>query len=386
MSARIQTTHVGALPGPLDVWHKAGVSQERLTEAVAEVVEKQKTAGIDIINEGELTKVGTWSTFMRNRLTGFEPAEGAIADEIAARSLGMSADREEFAEFYQAASARGTLFEQTGTAKQFGEDVDSRPQVATGPIQYVGHEIIGSAIAALKAGLGSYPLEQAFMTTVAPASFEPGTGNLYYESEEAFLYAMADALAVEYRSIIDAGLILQVDDAYIPALWESIGLKIGLEAYRKFVSLRIEVLNHALRGLPQDRVRYHLCWGSWHGPHAHDLPLADIVDLLHRVDAGGYLVESANVRHEHEWRVWEEAGLPEGKILIPGVVSHATTLIEHPQLVADRLIRFGKVLGPERIIASTDCGLGSRCHPQIAWAKLKSLSEGAALASKTLFA
>jgi len=384
-SKRILTTHVGALPGPDDVWHRPGVSQERLEEAVAEVVAKQRDAGIDIINEGELTKVGSWATFMRKRLGGFEVADSDQAAKIHGRGLYASIDREEFADFYKAADQRGTLFEQTGTAKQF-EATDMRPLVCTSPIEYTGQETISGAIAALKAGLGSTPLDHAFMTTVAPASFEPGVGDEYYESEEAFLYAMADALAVEYRAIVDAGLILQVDDAYIPALWESIGVRIGLEEYRKFVSLRIDVLNHALRDLPQDRVRYHLCWGSWHGPHAHDLPLKDIVDLLLRVDAGGYLIESANVRHEHEWRVWEETGLPDGKTLIPGVVSHATTLVEHPQLVADRLIRFGDILGPEKIIASTDCGLGSRCHPQVVWAKLKALSEGAALAGKALFA
>jgi 5-methyltetrahydropteroyltriglutamate--homocysteine methyltransferase len=383
--SRILTTHVGALPGPEDVWHVAEASKARREEAVAEVVAKQRAVGVDIVNEGELTKVGSWSTFMRKRLSGFEVADDQQTEEINVRALHSSVDREEFAEFYAAANARGTLFEQTGTAKQF-EGSDLRARVCTAPITYVGQETIADAIAALKAGLGDHPADQAFLTTVAPASFEPGVGNAYYDSEEAFLYAIADALAVEYRAIIDAGFILQVDDAYIPALWESIGVRVGLEEYRKFVSLRMDVLNHALKGLPQDRVRYHLCWGSWHGPHVHDLPLADIIDMLLRVDAGGYLIESANVRHEHEWRVWEETGLPAGKVLIPGVVSHATTLVEHPQLVADRLVRFGKILGPENIIASTDCGLGSRCHPQIVWAKLNALSEGAALASKALFA
>jgi len=384
--SRILTTHVGALPGPSDVWHKSGVSHERLKEAVAEVISHQKRVGVDLINEGELTKVGSWSTFMQKRLSGFEPATDEQAAAINARALNASIDREVFADFYKAATERGTLFEQTGTAKQFEEGGSPPPLICTSPITYVGQETISEAIAVLKAGLGSTPVGNAFLTTVAPASFEPGVGNAYYDGEEAFLYAIADALAVEYRAIVDAGLILQIDDAYIPALWESIGIKIGLDEYRKFISLRIDALNHALQGIPQDRVRYHLCWGSWHGPHAHDLPLQDIVDLLLRVNAGGYLIESANVRHEHEWRVWEATGLPEGKTLIPGVVSHATTLVEHPQLVADRLVRLGRIVGPDKIIASTDCGLGSRCHPQIAWAKLKALSDGAALASKALFA
>lgn len=384
-SKRILTTHVGSLPGPPDVWNKPDVAPARLAEAVAEVVRQQRGAGIDIVNEGELTKVGSWTTFMRRRLGGLELVEGPVPENVIFKDPTQSADWIEFAEFYSAASAKGTLFEQTGTVPASSEEIDNRPLTCIGPIIYTGQRLIELEIDSLKAGLGDAGTDYAFLTTVAPASFEPSIGNAYYESEEAFLFAIADALAVEYEAIAAAGLTVQVDDACLPALWEILGARIGLESFRKFVSLRLEALNHALRNIPTEQVRYHLCWGSWHGPHAHDLPLKDIVDLLLRVDAGAYLVESANVRHEHEWRVWEEVKLPPGKLLMPGVVSHATTLIEHPELVSDRLVRFARILGPENIVASTDCGLGARCHPQIAWAKLRSLAEGATMASKRLF-
>ena len=197
--------------------------------------------------------------------------------------------------------------------------------------------------------------------------------------------ALAEALSVEYEAIAAAGLILQVDDAWLAALWDRIGVGMGLDGYRRYCMLRVEALNHALRNIPPEQVRYHLCWGSWHGPHAHDIPLPDMVEILLAINAGCYLIEAANVRHEHEAAVWERVKLPEGKILAPGVVSHSTKLIEHPELVSARIQRFARMVGRENVIASTDCGLGLRCHPQIAWAKLKTLSEGAALASKALW-
>jgi 5-methyltetrahydropteroyltriglutamate--homocysteine methyltransferase len=198
------------------------------------------------------------------------------------------------------------------------------------------------------------------------------------------VYALADALKVEYETIAKAGLLLQVDDAWLPALWDRIGIKMGLEAYRRYCMIRVEALNHALANVPEEQIRYHLCWGSWHGPHAHDIPLADIVDIMLAVKAQTYLFEAANARHEHEYTLWERVKLPKGKILAPGVVTHATPLIEHPELVSQRILRFANIVGRENVIASTDCGLGLRCHPQIAWAKLKALSEGAALATREL--
>jgi 5-methyltetrahydropteroyltriglutamate--homocysteine methyltransferase len=220
-----------------------------------------------------------------------------------------------------------------------------------------------------------------FLTSTAPASLEVYRSNEYYASEEDFLVALAEALREEYQAIVDAGILLQVDDAWLPALWDRIGIGMGLAAFQRRCVVRVEALNHALRGIPEDRIRYHLCWGSWHGPHAHDLELKHLVDILLSVKAQAYLIEGANARHEHEYAVWETVKLPEGKILIPGVITHSTDVVEHPELVCQRILRFTKLLGKENVIAGADCGFGGRTHPQIAWAKLRSLVDGAKLAS-----
>ena len=373
---RILTTHVGALPAPGDVWANDEVRPERLSEAVQAVVRFQRDAGVDLVNEGELTKGGNWVSFVNARLTGFEPRQGPGSNLLA-----DSDDWVEFADFYKAAADGGTLFEQTRSAPVQTRTLDWD---CTGPIAYVGQAALQREIATLKAALGEIPVGDAFLTSTAPASLEPGRRNRYYESEEAFVFAIADALSVEYEAIAASGLMLQVDDAWLAALWDRIGVKMGLEAYKRYCAVRVAALNHALRNVPAEQVRYHLCWGSWHGPHAHDIALEDILDVLLSVKAGAYLIEAANVRHEHEYAVWRTVKLPEGKLLAPGVVSHATTLIEHPELVSERIQRFARLVGRQNVIASTDCGLGLRCHPQIAWAKLKALSEGAALASKAL--
>jgi 5-methyltetrahydropteroyltriglutamate--homocysteine methyltransferase len=223
-----------------------------------------------------------------------------------------------------------------------------------------------------------------FLTSTAPASLEVYRRNDYYKTDEEYLFAIADSLAVEYRAIVEAGFILQVDDAWLPALWDRIGIEMGLEAFRKRSIVRIEALNHALDGLPEDRVRYHLCWGSWHGPHAYDIEFKHMVDIMLMVNAQGYLIEGANVRHEHEWVVWKDTKLPPGKILMPGVVTHSTDVIEHPEIVSQRIQSYASVVGAENVIAGADCGFGGRSHPQIAWAKLRALVEGARLASKAL--
>jgi len=233
----------------------------------------------------------------------------------------------------------------------------------------------------LKATAGT---EDVFLTTTAPASLEPYYRNEYYDNQEDFIFGMAEALKTEYKMIADAGFIVQVDDAWLPATWDRTGIQMGLEKYRDWCMVRIEALNHALEGIPEEQIRYHLCWGSWHGPHAHDIELEKIVDIMLAVNAGAYLIEAANARHEHEYIVWDDVELPEGKILIPGVVAHATDLIEHPELVSQRIQRFAERVGRENVIAGTDCGFGGRSHPQIAWAKLKALTEGAELASKAL--
>ena len=376
-TAKILTTHVGALPGPIEAWQgEAGAAA--LRSAVSDVVAAQREAGIDVVNEGELTKGGNWVTFISGRLAGFvaEPAVGTVS------LLRASKDWQEFDDFYSKALAGGTLFEQTASVPT--QTAGVRDWVCREPIRYTGQTALQQEIELLKASLAAHPVEDAFLTSTAPASIEVGRRNEYYESDEAFLYALADALKVEYETIAKAGLNVQIDDAWLPALWDRIGVQMGLEAYRRYCMLRVEALNHALQNVPEEQIRYHLCWGSWHGPHAHDIPLADLVDIMLRVKAQMYLFEAANARHEHEYTLWERIALPDGKILAPGVVSHATALIEHPELVSQRVQRFAKLVGRANVVASTDCGLGLRCHPQIAWAKLAALAEGAALASRAL--
>jgi 5-methyltetrahydropteroyltriglutamate--homocysteine methyltransferase len=374
---KILTTHVGALPGPDDAWTGQAGDAE-LRAAVRDVVERQRRAGIDIVNEGELTKGGNWVAFIHSRLSGFEPG----ADGTTFALLQGSVDWKEFDDFYRKALEGGTLFEQTSSAPE--QTANRMDWVCRGPIAYTGQAAVQREIELLRGALGELNRADAFITTTAPASIEVGRVNEYYRDDEEFVFALADALRVEYEAIAEAGFLVQVDDAWLAALWDRIGVKMGLEAYKKYCSVRVEALNHALANVPEEQVRYHLCWGSWHGPHAHDIPLADIVDVMLAVKAQAYLFEAANARHEHEYTVWEHVDLPEGKILAPGVVTHSTPLIEHPELVAQRIRRFAGIVGAENVIASTDCGLGLRCHPQIAWAKLEALAAGAALASRQL--
>jgi len=368
---KILTTHVGSLPGPPGFDPTAAMSDAQLAQAVAWVVREQRAVGLDLINEGELTKGGDWLAFMDNRLSGFEPRQVPAGTSIVARGK----DREEFDDFYSWASARQTLFFSADKRMQTAR----RYQVCVGPIHYAGGAALEREIALLRAQVADP--SQCFLTSTAPASLEPYRGNEYYASAEAFVAALSEALRSEYQAIVDAGFTLQIDDAWLVALWDRIGIGMGLAAFRARCRERIEALNHALRGIPAEKIRYHLCWGSWHGPHAHDLPFKDIVDLMLQVNARYYSFEAANVRHEHEYELWREVKLPDGKVIIPGVVTHSTDLIEHPQLVAQRIRRFAALVGPENVIAGTDCGFGGRTHPQIAWAKLRALTEGARLAA-----
>jgi 5-methyltetrahydropteroyltriglutamate--homocysteine methyltransferase len=371
-SGKILTTHVGSLPRPDGSDRNGGEDAATLQKLVAEVVTRQRDAGIDVINEGEYTKGGDWLSYVDNRFAGFEARPPAGGKPL----ILQGKDREEFADFYRYASKRGTLFYEPG-----GQIKHARPHwVATSPISYRGAAELQREIDIFRAVVG--PAAEAFVTTTAPASLEPYRRNEFYKSPEEFVYALAEAMRTEYQAIVAAGFILQIDDAWLAALWDRIGITMGLDAYRKYCEMRIEALNHALRGLPEDRIRYHLCWGSWHGPHAFDIGLDKLVDLMLRVRAQGYLSEAANARHELESALWESIKLPEGKILIPGMVSHATDGIEHPELVAQRICRFVKLVGAENVIAGADCGFGGRSHPQIAWAKLKALAEGAELAAK----
>jgi 5-methyltetrahydropteroyltriglutamate--homocysteine methyltransferase len=257
--------------------------------------------------------------------------------------------------------------------------------VAAEPIHFKGHALLDREIEVMKDSLGDTPVSDAFLTTTAPLSVEPGRVKGIYATDEEHIYAIAEAMRVEYEAIAAAGFQVQVDDAWLGALWDRIGIPMGMDGYRNFCEMRCEALNHALRNIPEEQIRYHLCWGSWHGPHSADLPLPDVIDIILRIKAQMFLIEAANVRHEHEISLWEDTKLPDGKIIAPGVVTHSTPLIEHPQLVADRIQRWAKLVGRENVIASTDCGLGLRLHPQLAWAKLSSLTEGARLASQALW-
>ncbi len=278
---------------------------------------------------------------------------------------------------YKYANERGTLFYTPGA-----QIAKKRPvQACTGPVSYVGAAELKKEIDVTVTVAGT---DNVFLTSTAPGSLEVYRRNRYYKNDEDYVFALAEAMRVEYEAIAAAGLILQVDDAWLPALWDRIGIAMGLAAFRARCEMRIAALNHALRNIAEDRVRYHLCWGSWHGPHAYDLELERIVDIVLKVKAQAYLIEGANARHEHEVAVWEKVKLPDGKILIPGVVTHSTDVVEHPELVSQRLQRYARFVGKENVIAGTDCGFGGRSHPQIAWAKLRAMVEGAALASKAL--
>ena len=373
---KILTTHVGSLPslGALD--ETAADYDAKLRTQVVDVVKRQRDIGIDIFNEGEYTKGGDWLSFVESRFSGFEARSRPAGDKPL---LLQGKDQEDFADFYKYAYETGRAFYNPGGQIRHG----TRPiWVCTSKIAYSGQAELAREIALTKEAANG---EEAFLTSTAPASLEVYRKNEHYKTEMDFLQGIADALAVEYRAIADSGLILQVDDAWLPALWDRIGMLMGLDNFRRRCVLRVEMLNHALKGIPEDRVRYHLCWGSWHGPHAYDLGLEKIVDIMLQVKAQAYLVEGANARHDHEWQVRESVKLPKGKILIPGVITHATDTIEHPELVSQRLQRYASVVGRENVMAGADCGFGGRAHPQIAWAKLQAMVDGAKLASKALW-
>ena len=400
-SSRILTTHAGSLPRPdglieLNRARQDGESndeatyQSQLAAAVQDVVKRQHDTGIDIPGDGEFGKAmgqkvnyGAWWSYSFQRLGGLKlgtelyrmPPVRSERDHVRLTSFGDRRDRALFPAAY-ADPDSGVSTNRGGAGMKLPVCVDK--------LVYTGHDAIAADIAHFKAGLRAAGVTEGFMTSIAPGSCSR-IGNEYYKTEEAFLYACADAMREEYKAIIDAGLVLQLDDPSIAENWDMVNPEPSVEAYRRFSMLRVEALNHALRGLPQDRIRFHLCWGSWHGPHVTDIPMADIVAVMLAVNAQAYSFEAGNVRHEHEWRVWRDVKPPEGKILIPGVVSHATNVIEHPELVADRIVRFAGLVGRENVLAGTECGLGGRVHPDIAWAKLRTLADGAALAAKQLW-
>jgi 5-methyltetrahydropteroyltriglutamate--homocysteine methyltransferase len=381
---RILTTHAGSLPRPDDVRaaiaaRSAGepcdeaVLDQRLQEAVSEVVRRQAAAGVDVVNDGELSKPN-FLIYARERLGGCEvrPPQTGLRGATAGIS---GRDAREFPEYFAVTSGR----------RQIGAALAAKQVFCTGPLRYVGQAAVQADITRLRAALAGVGVEEAYLPAVAPGSVEHWLGNAYYPSDEAFLYGLAEALREEYEAIVGAGFLLQIDDPGLADGWQ-MRPDLGVAEYRKLAGLQVEALNHALRGIPPERVRYHMCWGSYHGPHKHDLPLRDIVDLILAVRAGAYSLEAANPRHEHEWQVWEDVRLPDDKMLIPGVVSHCTDFVEHPELVAQRLMRFATLVGRENMIAGTDCGLGERVgHPSLVWAKFQAMADGTRLASERLW-
>jgi len=391
---RILTTHVGSLIRPpklIDFWHaiEDGKPYDEaefeacLTESVAAVVRQQAEVGIDIVSDGEFAKGVNWAFYIFKRLSGIT-VRAATAEEMAdpMASMGGGRDHAAFAEFYAEYDAA------TGLAKRLGNRV-----VVNGPITYSRQQVTRD-IANLKAGLAKaqskHPTLAGFLPVVAPASALPGAKIEHYKDEETYLMALADALHEEYQAIVDAGLYVQVDDAFLPYMYERMVPPMSQSDYRRWAELRIAALNRALVGIPEERSRYHICWGSWNGPHAFDVPLKDIIDLVLQVRVGHYSFEAANPRHAHEWRVWETVKLRPGQVLIPGVISHATNIVEHPELVAERIVRLAKIVGRENVMGGTDCGFAQspfarRVHPSIMWAKLKALAEGARIATATLW-
>jgi 5-methyltetrahydropteroyltriglutamate--homocysteine methyltransferase len=381
---RILTTHVGSLirPQALQEFMRAKQSdapydhagyEACLAQSIADVVRRQAETGIDVISDGEFGKAISWNQYVVERLSGFELR--AIPPGL--RPGVPGADRTRFKEFYAELDVREPM-------------ANAKMVACIGPVKYIGQEIVRRDIANFKAALNGLKVQEAFMPVVAPSSVLPDRKDEYYKGEEDWLEAVTAAMRTEYRMIVDAGFVLQIDDARAATAFDRMVPPGSFEDYRRWLAKFVESLNHALEGIPEDRVRYHVCWGSWPGPHVSDVPLKDIVDLILKVRAGAYVIESANPRHEHEWQVWKNVKLPDGKVLIPGVISHATNVVEHPELIAERILRFANLLGRENVMAGTDCGFAQgtfyrRVHPTIMWAKFEALAEGARLASKQLW-
>jgi 5-methyltetrahydropteroyltriglutamate--homocysteine methyltransferase len=375
---RILTTHAGALPQPPDLKQMHGARdtgtplnadafRQRVRAAVAEVVKKQLDCGLDVINDGEVGK-SNFSRYARDRLSGFTERTAKPGEQT---STIFARDLVEFSEYFK------------NRTYHRGDNV--RRVFCNAPLEYVGQESLKSEIEDFRAALAGQRYEEAFLPAIAPGTIEHWMKNDYYPNDEAYLMAIADAMHDEYKAIVDAGFLLQIDDPDLPDGWQFMS-NMTVPEYRKYAELRIDALNHGLRDIPADGVRFHTCWGSYHGPHKYDIPLRDIIDLILKVKANTISIEAANPRHEHEWRVWEEVKLPAGKVLVPGVVGHATDIVEHPQAIADRLVRYAKIVGRENVMAGTDCGLGPRVgDPQIAWAKFEAMAEGARIATKALW-
>jgi 5-methyltetrahydropteroyltriglutamate--homocysteine methyltransferase len=383
---RILTTHVGSLIRPAALQDylrlkQAGrpydvqAYQTCLTGSVAEVVQQQAQAGIDVVSDGEFGKSISWAQYALERLSGFE--RRPIKSE-AANPFKRGADRTRFAEFYAELDAREAVATTTEA-------------ICVAPIQYTGQGELQRDIDNFKAALKTAKAEEAFLPVAAPASVIPDRKNEHYKRDEDLQVAIAAAMRTEYKMIIDSGFVLQLDDARSAVTYDRMVPPASFADYKRWLEKQIEIMNHAIAGLPADRIRYHICWGSWPGPHVSDVPLKDIVDVVLKAKVGAFVIEGANPRHEHEWQVWKTAKLGPGQILIPGVISHATNVVEHPELVAERIVRLAKIVGRENVIGGTDCGFAQgpfyrRVHPSIQWAKLEALAAGAGLASRELWA
>lgn len=390
----ILTTHGGNLPRPTDLDALIGDPgankreiAARLPSAVQEVVDRQIGCGLDVINDGEYVKAAAsgYSGYIHARVTGWErlPNDPAQAPK---RGIPGARDARDFPGFYES----GLWFAGAGGPVRpgfFKAGAPKRPDThlaCTGAVRYIGAEAIAADVAALKAALGKWRDAEGFIAALGPLSLGAGARNLHYATEEEYMFAVAEALREEYKAVTDAGLVLQIDEPEFATTWMFYP-EWSVEDYRRYLGFAVEVINHAVKGLPEEQIRFHMCWGSGHRPHVHDIAFHNIVDLLLQIRAQAYAFEASNVRHAHEWRVWEDVKLPPGKIIAPGVVGHATDLVEHPELVAERLINFGRIVGMENLQGGTDCGIGSRVgHAEIAWAKLEALAEGAAIASKAL--
>jgi 5-methyltetrahydropteroyltriglutamate--homocysteine methyltransferase len=376
---RIRTMHAGTLPRSSElrdmvVAKETGQAYDeakftQMAQAtIKENVKLQIASGIDSVNDGEVSKL-SFTSYISDRMGGIEkrkPADGPAPYGINGR------DTQEFGEYF----SNKTGFTGLGANPSY---------FVTGPVTYTGQTSIQADIDNFKVGLqGSNP-EETFLPAVTPGTMEHWLKNEYYKSDEEYLGALADALHVEYKAIVDAGFLLQIDDPDLPDAWQMFP-DMSVKEYQKFAGLRVDALNQAIGDIPEEKVRFHTCWGSYKGPHKYDVPLKDMVDLILSVNAIGYSIEASNPMHEHEWTVWKDVKLPDGKVLIPGVIGHASDFIEHPELVAQRLVRYANIVGKENIMAGTDCGIGSRVgHAKICWAKFEAMSEGARIASKELW-
>ena len=375
---RILTTHAGSLPRPHELLDlvksgdgaafEQGSNAQRLRSAVSEIVRRQAELGVDVMNDGEYSKP-SFVSYINERLGGYE-----VDTRAGPRNQWLSSrEGRSFPEFYA----------QTHPASTHTH------MICTGPITYKGHAQLKRDIDNLKAALKGVEFEEVFMPAISPSNIEDWQKNAYYKSQEEYVFAIAEAMREEYKAIVDAGFLVQIDDPRLVTYY-IIHPEASIADCRKWAELRIAALNHALRDIPPEKIRFHTCYGINMGPRIHDMELKDIVDLILKIRAGAYSFEAANPRHEHEWKVWKNVKLPEGKILIPGVISHSTILVEHPELIADRIIRYAEIVGRENVIAGSDCGFatfaGSKeVHPSIVWAKLKALSDGAQIASKQLW-